>query len=163
MKIKAKITRQVYANGNYRIFGCVPIGESRNIKLNQYGNFTIKGEYPYLTEGREYELVIEEMATDNYGTSYKVLDVPSLTMESLEDLSRDAKFEILMDCTSSSRIANNILDAYPNFIELILTEGRESIDVSKIKGVGEAYLSAYVRELNEKYKYYAFLQKYKQQ
>lgn len=161
MKIKAKITRQVYANGNYRIFGCVPIGESRNIKLNQYGNFTIKGEYPYLTEGREYELVIEEMATDNYGTSYKVLDVPSLTMESLEDLSRDAKFEILMDCTSSSRIANNILDAYPNFIELILTEGRESIDVSKIKGVGEAYLSAYARELNEKYKYYAFIQKYK--
>ena len=104
-------------------------------------------------------MIVEELKTDKYGTSYSILSVPSLDEQDLHNLSREDAFEIMMDITSSERIANNILDAYPQFIEVVLTNGQEAIDTKLISGVGNAYLSAYVRNITNKYKYYHIIKK----
>ena len=89
--------------------------------------------------------------------SYVIKDVPSLKMENIADLSLAEKKDILMQCTSSERIADNILKAYPNYIEKVLTEGKDSIDTKNIVGVGQKFHSAYCRILNEKFKYFHFI------
>ena len=125
--------------------------------------FSTKGNDSYISDGKEYELVLEEISSDSrFGGTYKIIEVPSMSNLDLSNLSKEESFEILMDCTSSERIANNIISAYPNFIELVLTKGKESIDVKNIHGVGDVYLSAYCRNLTEKYKYYAILQHFKE-
>lgn len=163
MLVKALAKKEIFKNGDFRIISCSPITPYPNeLKLTSYFNFVIKGSnIPFITIGREYDLEIEEINTDKYGTSYNVIDCPSLNRIDFHNLTREESLEILMDCTSSERIANNILDAIPNYIEKVLTEGEKSIDTSLIKGVGEAYNRAYCRELLSKYKYYSLMKRYK--
>jgi hypothetical protein len=150
----------MFKRDNYFIIAFEPITPyPSELKLSKYFNFSCCGEYPFITIGREYELIIEEQKVDKYGTSYSIISVPSLDEQDLHNLSRDEAFEIMMDITSSERIANNVLDAYPNFIELVLTEGIDAIDTKLIAGVGNAYLNAYVRNLTNKYKYYHIIKK----
>ena len=161
IKVKCIAEKEIYKNGDFRIIACSPMQTYRELKLSKYMNFSIKGSnIPYITIGKEYELEIEELSTDKYGTSYNVLSCPSIDNLDFHNLSREESFEILMDCTSSEGIVNNILDAITRYIEQVLEEGEESIDTSLIKGVGEAYNKAYCRNLLSKYKYYATMKKY---
>ena len=155
-KIKARAIREIFHRDNYYIIAFVPTESNRNIKLNQYGNFSCCGDIGYITINKDYELEVEEGKASKYGVSYNILSVPSLQMEDLSKLSEDDKFAILMECTSSERIARNILRDCPNYIELAVTKGEEAIDTSKIFGIGKAYNKCYCRILNDKYKYYAF-------
>ena len=150
------VDREIFHRDNYYIIAFVPTESNRDIKLNQYGNFTCCGDIGYITLNKDYELEVEEGKTSKYGVSYNILSVPSLQMEDLSKLSEDDKFAILMECTSSERIARNILRDCPNYIELAVTKGEEAIDTSKIFGIGKAYNKCYCRILNDKYKYYAF-------
>lgn len=160
--VKAKCLKNVYKNGDYRIFSWSPIEKDKVLKLSNYFTFSTKGNDSYIQEQKEYTIELEEISYDSkWGATYKILSCPSLVELNFDTLTRDESFSILMDCTSSERIANNILDAYEDFIKIILTEGKESIDLNKIKGVGEAYLNSYSRELNEKYKYIALINKLK--
>lgn len=160
--VKAKCLKNVYKNGDYRIFSWSPIEKDKELKLSNYFTFSTKGNDSYIQEQKEYTIELEEISYDSkWGATYKILSCPSLVELNFDTLTRDESFNILMDCTSSERIANNILDAYEDFIKIILTEGKESIDLNKIKGVGEAYLNSYSRELNEKYKYIALINKLK--
>lgn len=160
--VKAKCLKNVYKNGDYRIFSWSPIEKDKELKLSNYFTFSTKGNDSYIQEQKEYTIELEEISYDSkWGATYKILSCPSLVELNFDTLTRDESFSILMDCTSSERIANNILDAYEDFIKIILTEGKESIDLNKIKGVGEAYLNSYSRELNEKYKYIALINKLK--
>lgn len=160
--VKALCQKTVHKSGDYTIHSWSPIGDSTNLKLSSYFTFSTKGQNPFITENKEYELELEEVSYDpKYGGSYRIISSPTVDQLDIENLSREEAFEILMDCTSSERIANNILDAYPNYIELILKEGKESIDVKKIKGVGEVYNSAYAREILAKFQYYKCISEYK--
>ena len=162
IKLKAKYIKCNFRNGDYYIINFSPIGDYGNLTLSPYFTFSAKGELGYLTEGKEYDLEVQEISCDpRFGSCVEIISVPSLTQLDFKSLTDKESFEILMDCTSSERIARNILNAYPNFIEKILTEGQESIDLSLINGVGTAYLNSYARSLTEKYKYYAMLQRFK--
>lgn len=162
IKVKAKAIKETFANGDYRIFSWSPLQVYEDIQLSPYMTFSTKGETPYITEGKEYELELELIKHDaKWGDSFKIVDVPSMRLENLSELTREQQFEMLMDITSSERIANNILDAYPNFFEIILTKGKQDIDLKKIHGVGEKYLNAYDREINLKYKYLGLISKLK--
>lgn len=154
--VKARAIREIFHRDNYYIIAFAPTESNRNIKLNQYGNFTCCGDIGYITLNKDYELEVEEGKASKYGVSYNILSVPSLQMEDLSKLSEDDKFAILMECTSSERIAKNILRDCPNYIELAVTKGEDAIDTSKIFGIGKAYNKCYCRILNDKYKYYAF-------
>lgn len=162
IKSKFKITKKVFQNNDFFIFGASlipPFPDS--LKLNQYFCVTLKGELGYLSEGKEYELEVEELSTDKYGTSYRVVSAPSINMEELEHLTREQSQEILEEITTSTQ-ANYVLNAYDNFIWLALTKGKEAFDLSKIYNVGECRLNAYVRELNTKYKYLNIMNKLKE-
>ena len=163
IKLKAKCLKCNFSNGNFRIFNWCPIGDYSTLTLSSYFTFSSKGDDSYITEGQEYDLEVEEISCDpRFGSCVRIISVPSLAQLNFATLSKEESFEILMDCTSSEKIANNILEAYPNFIEKVLTEGQESIDLSLIHGVGTSYLNSYTRSLTEKYKYYAMLQNYKE-
>lgn len=162
IKAKFKITKKVFQNNDFFIFGASPVPPfPDSLKLNQYFCITLKGELSYLSEGKEYELEVEELSTDKYGTSYKVVSAPSINMEELEHLTRERSQEILEEITTSSQ-ANYVLDAYENFIWLALTKGKEAFDLNKIYNVGECRLNAYIRELNTKYKYLNIMNKLKE-
>ena len=157
---KFKITKKVFQNGDFYIFGASPIQPySKELKLNKYFSITLKGDLSYLSEGKEYELEIEELSTDSYGTSYKVVACPSMACEDLEHLTREESLEILKEITTESQ-ATNLVDAYENFIWLALSD-RSQIDVKNIYNVGEYRLNAYIRDLTSKYKYLGIMNKLK--
>ena len=163
MKVRAKYLKCNFKNGDFCIINWSPIGDYGNLKLSSYFTFSSKGEDSYLVEGKEYELEVEEISCDpRFGSCVRIISVPSMTDIDIKNLTEQESFEILMDCTSSEKIAHNILNAYPNFIEKILTEGQESIDLSLIHGVGTAYLNSYARTLTERYKYYSMVQNLKE-
>lgn len=163
IKLRAKCIKCNFSNGDFRIYNWSPISNYEKLRLSPYMTFSSKGEDSYIVEGKDYDLEVEEISCDpKYGSCVRIISVPSMAGLDFKTLTRAESFEILMDCTSSEKIANNILDAYPNFIEKVLTEGQESIDLSLIHGVGTAYLNAYTRNLTEKYKYYNMLQKFKE-
>ena len=160
--LKARCVKCCFKKDDYRIFSWSPIDHSDSVKLSPYFTFSTKGNDSYIDENKDYEIEVEEISYDKrYGGTYKILSVPSMSNFDISTLSLEQKKEILMDCTSSERIADNILQAYPNFIELILTQGKEAIDTDKIKGVGEAYLSSYSRTLLERYKYIGIIHHFK--
>ena len=160
--LKARCVKCCFKKDDYRIFSWSPIDHNESVKLSTYFTFSTKGNDSYIDENKDYEIEIEEIAYDKrYGGTYKILSVPSMSNFDVSTLTLDQKKEILMDCTTSERIADNILEAYPDFIELILTKGKEAIDVSRVKGMGEVYLSAYARNLLEKYKYLGIIQHFK--
>ena len=160
--LKARCVKCCFKKDDYRIFSWSPIDHSDSVKLSPYFTFSTKGNDSYIDENKDYEIEIEEISYDKrYGSTYKILSVPSMSNFDISTLSLEQKKEVLMDCTSSERIADNILQAYPNFIELILTQGKEAIDTDKIKGVGEAYLSSYSRTLLERYKYIGIIHHFK--
>ena len=162
IKLRARCLRSNFKNGDFRIFSWSPITNIDALKLSSYMTFSSKGEDSYIVEGKEYDLEVEEISCDpKYGSCVRIISVPSMAELNFSTLTEQESFEILMDCTSSEKIAHNILNAYPNFIEKVLTEGQESIDLSLIHGVGKAYLNSYTRNLTEKYKYYGILQKFK--
>lgn len=162
IKLKAKCIKCNFKKDSFRIFNWSPIGNYGDLTLSPYMTFSSKGEDSYIDEGKEYELIVEEISKDSrFGSCVKILDVPNLNQIDFTKISINEKMQILMQCTSSERIANNILSAYPNFIELILTEGKEVIDLSKINGVGESYLNSYTRTLLDRYKYFGITQKFK--
>lgn len=163
IKLRAKYLKCNFRNGDFCIINFSPIGDYGNLTLSPYMTFSAKGDLSYLVEGKEYDLEVEEMSCDpRFGSCVKIISVPSMTEIDFKNLTEQESFEILMDCTSSEKIAHNILNAYPNFIEKVLTEGQESIDLSLIHGVGTAYLNSYARSLTERYKYYSMLQNLKE-
>lgn len=161
MLVKARATKEIFHRDDFYIVAFTPYHPyPSELQLSEYMNFTCKGALSWVTIGQDYEMDIDFVEANKYGVTYKINSVPSMQKQSFEDLSRAESFEILRQCTTSDTIANNILDIYPTFIHKILTEGKESIDVKKIKGVGDAYLACYERELTSKYKYFKILMDY---
>ena len=164
IRLKAKYLKTNFKNGDFRIISWCLIGDSvpTGLTLSPYLTFSSKGQDSYLVEGETYELEVNEISCDpKYGSCVEIVSVPSMSQIDITKLTQEESFQILMDCTSSEKIAHNILNAYPNFIEKVLTEGQESIDLSLIHGVGKSYLNSYTRTLTERYKYYSMLQNLK--
>lgn len=161
--VNTKIVKQIYHKDSFYIFSCSPIiPYDKEFKLSKYGYFTIKGDLGWATVGKEYKLELSFVEENKYGVEYKVVAVPTVNIKDLANLSREESFEILTTEITTEAQANHILDAYPNFIYLALNEGVEAIDVKKIYNVKEFRLNAYIRMLNEKFKYLAIMSKIKE-
>ena len=158
LTVKCKATREMYKKDNFRIVAFEPMQVYKELKLSKYLSFSAKGDINYITIGKEYTLEIEELETNTYGTSYRIIACPSMAEQDIENLTTEQAREILLECTTSKRIAENILKVYPDYVKIVLTEGEDAIDVAPIKGVGTAYHKSYCRTLNEKYKYFHIMQ-----
>ena len=161
IKAKIRITKELFHRDDYYILSAVPTETNRDIKLNQWGGFSLVGNLGYLTVNSEYEVILKEGKTTKYGLNYEVVDCPSLAKQELDKLSDEEKFSIMRMATSSDRIAKNVLDAYPNFIDDVVMKSDEEleniIDLKNIRGVGEVYYKAYKRILRDKFKYFSFI------
>ena len=164
-RVKAKCLRCSFRKEDFTIFNWSPVMEKGTIpnqlQLSKYFTFSTKGCDGYLDEGKEYELELEEIScSPQWGSTCRIVSVPSMTEQDIASMSREEKFNILMQCTSSERIANNILDIYPDYIERVLNEGEESIDPKPVKGMGAKFHKAYCRQLLDKYKYFNIFNKF---
>lgn len=161
IKIKARITRELFHRDDYYILAATPTESNRDIKLNQYGGFTLVGNLGFLIVDNEYELIVKEGKATKYGINYEVTDCPSLAKQELDKLSTEEKFSIMKVATSSDRIAKNVLDAYPNFIDDVVMKSDEEldkiIDLKRISGVGQVYYKAYKRILRDKFQYFSYI------
>jgi exodeoxyribonuclease V alpha subunit len=155
-----KIIKQIFAKDDFRIFGCQIISGGTGIKVNRYGNITIKGELSYLSENKIYELCLEALPqTYNGETQYEVVSVPSMENISIKDMSEDDDLAILNDITSKD-LAKEIHSVYPHYCQMILRN--EPIDLDKIKGVKGYRHEVHKRKLNERFVYYNIINKFRE-
>lgn len=160
MRVKAKCLREAFRKDDFRILNWSPY-EKKGLELSKYFTFSSKGNDNWADIGKDYELEIElESVHPQFGGTYKIVGVPSVEAEDIASMSIEEKKNILMQCTSSERIADNILSIYPDYIERVLNEGADSIDTKPIQNVGSAYHHAYCRKLFDKYKYFYIFNKY---
>lgn len=161
VKCKARCTKKLAQNDDWFLFGMRPIPPySDDIKVNVYGSFSVAGELGFLTENKEFTLEMEEIETNKYGTTYKVLACELGDQYDLDNLTLERSMEIMCEITTPSQ-AKYCLDAYKDFIKIALTEGVDGFDIKKIHNVGEFRINAYVRELNTKFKYLDLMNKLK--
>lgn len=166
MKLKARPTKEMFysSDSGFRILSFSPVHPyPQDLELSPYGTFTVKGNnIGYFEIGKTYEIVMDfvEMNEKYRSPTYEVTDCPSMRGMDFKNLSHEESKKIMMQCTSSENIADSCLDAYPDFIYKMLTEGKDSFDLKKIYGVGEAYITAYERELLARYKWINIMLKY---
>lgn len=134
-KFKGVIEKCVYNSPDFKIYA-VTADKNKypELKQNKYGNVSILGELSELTLGVEYDFTAEEQDS-KYGTSYKVInvkrDLPTTTEGTYIFLS-----EILTENQAKTLVEN-----YPNIIQMVKNNDLSSIDLSKLKGIGEKTFS----------------------
>lgn len=155
--VKCKIIKKMYANEDYRIFSCRPIGNSE-VRVNKYGTFSIVGNLSYLVEGQTCDLNLTDEEQNQYGYSYHVDSCSSLTSK---EITPEVAMGIMCEITSKTQ-SKYVLSAYPNFVQMILDGKENEIDVKKIYNVKEYRLAIYCREIREKFKFLKIIQENKQ-
>lgn len=141
-------TRQLYNDylTGFRILACVCKGKPPdNLRLNDYGNFTISGSnLSSLTIGQEIQLDIREDLRNKREGSYKLVGLGGIKTEGEEiKVDPNQEYNILCGFMSPGQ-AQNVNKAYPNFIYLVLNGRENEINHKNIYNVGEYYLELYI-------------------
>lgn len=160
MNVHCKITREIYNNpsNNFRVLACILTGEENpEIELNKYGNFTIAGSNLFnLERDEEYDLNIREDRNAKRPASYKMVGFYGVEEGKKITVSREREYPILCKFMSPGQ-AQNVIDAYPDFCQMIL-DGRESeIDYKNIYNVGPYYYESYVNAVKNHFQAIYFL------
>lgn len=113
------------------MFGCLPLTNQKEIILNRFGNFTIRGTCRRLQEGNEYDVIITGPHTNpnpNYDDFYNIIEVKPDKLDTVE-----AQHKFLRAMITENQ-ANALINAYPNelIVDLII---EEKVDTSKTKGI----------------------------
>lgn len=153
--VKCIITRKVYDSGEgYRVYSCRPVEEedTDNLELNKYGDFTISINQATFAIGNTIHVCVEKDGLSKYPSSYKFV---SYYNQIGEDISPETAKQIMCNFMTESQ-AISIIDAYPDFIRLILDNKTDEIDTKKIYGVGKHRLALYQRKIKEHCKEIAY-------
>nr|DAR61655.1 MAG TPA: ATP dependent DNA helicase [Caudoviricetes sp.] len=151
--LKCHTLREVFINSDktFRVVACAPL-EQFNYPLNKYGNFTLTGNnLNMLSINKDYTIEIVEDEKSKYDCSYKLLSIKGVELE--EDkiiIAPELRHNLLMGIMTDSQ-ATNVLNAYPDFIELILNGQEQQIDYNKIYNVGPVYLKSYITKVKENF------------
>ncbi len=160
MNVHCKITREIYNNpsNNFRVLACMLTGEENpEIELNQYGNFTIAGSNLFnLDIDEEYDLNIREDRNAKRPASYKMVGFYGIEEGKKITVNRERESSILSKFMEESQV-RYVLDAYPDFCQMIL-DGRESeIDYKNIYNVGPVRYESYVNAVKSHFQAIYFL------
>ena len=153
INVKCVPIRETYFNesSGFRVLACSLIESDKPVELNKiYNNFSISGcNIPYLRLGEPTSLVIAPKKNSKYEASYDFISYGGIELtQNRITVKRENEFEILNRLMTSGQ-ANNVLAAYPDFVELVLNDEIDQIDYNKIYGVGEKYLAKYIRKIKE--------------
>ena len=153
--VKCIITRKVYDSGEgYRVYSCRPVEAEKtgNLELNKYGDFTISINHATFSIGNTIHVCVEKDELSKYPCSYKFV---SYYNQLGADISPETAKQIMCNFMTESQ-AISIIDAYPDFIRLILDNKADEIDTKKIYGVGKHRLALYQRKIKEHCKEIAY-------
>lgn len=153
--VKCIITRKVYDSGEgYRVYSCRPVEAEKtgNLELNKYGDFTISINQATFAIGNTIHVCVEKDELSKYPGSYKFV---SYYNQLGADISPETAKQIMCNFMTESQ-AISIIDAYPDFIRLILDNKSDEIDTKKIYGVGKHRLALYQRKIKEHCKEIAY-------
>lgn len=128
MKISGTVDRKIFSSDNFKVYAIKPIQTSEKIKLNEYGNITIVGNFHELDFNITYEIeaeLKEYKGKDSYCVSKIYVDKPKTLEETYSFLS-----EIL-----TKRQADALFKEYPNILEMI--ENSIEPDLSRVHGIGK--------------------------
>ena len=153
--VKCIITRKVYDSGEgYRVYSCRPVEAEKtgNLELNKYGDFTISINHATFSIGNTIHVCVEKDELSKYPVSYKFV---SYYNQLGADISPETAKQIMCNFMTESQ-AISIIDAYPDFIRLILDNKADEIDTKKIYGVGKHRLALYQRKIKEHCKEIAY-------
>ena len=153
--VKCIITRKVYDSGEgYRVYSCRPVEAENtdNLELNKYGDFTISINQASFSIGNTIHVCVEKDGLSKYPGSYKFV---SYYNQLGADISPETAKQIMCNFMTESQ-AISIIDAYPDFIRLILDDKTDEIDTKKIYGVGKHRLALYQRKIKEHCKEIAY-------
>lgn len=140
-----KIKKAVFESDGFCIYAGLPVDDMAFVlKLNKYNNCSLKTDGLKLKVNKTYSLEIEEVE-DSYGISYKVLS-NGLSFDAVENITPELNYQLLTEIMTDTQ-AKAIQEYYPNFVQLVLTNQIDKIDVSKIRGVGSKLLEKYVNKI----------------
>lgn len=129
IEFKATPIKCLYNSENYKIYACaVNRYAYPQIKVNKYGNITLKGDIQKLNLECEYTVSANEVH-DKYGTGYQAVNVRSEKPTTVQS-SKTFLQEIL-----TQRQAEILLSAYPDIIDRIINNKLDNIDLDKINGI----------------------------
>ena len=141
MKVKCKCTKEIYSKGGFKVYGFLPTGGDP-IEVNKYGTFTISGEQAF-DVGQEYYLSLSPIDNPKYPFSYNFDGFVGIGFVG-EEIKVDPKEQIrILSMYMEESQAKACTEGYPNFLELILTNRENEIDLKKIHGVGNKLLAKY--------------------
>lgn len=141
INVKCKCNKEVYSKGGFRVYGFIPTGGDP-IDVNKYGGFTISGEQAF-DVGQEYYLSLSPIENSKYPYSYNFDGFVGIGFVG-EEIKVDPKEQIrILSMYMEESQAKACTEGYPNFLELILANRENEIDLKKIHGVGNKLLAKY--------------------
>lgn len=119
----------------YKIYSVVPTQAYKDkIPINSYGNFTISGIMPTLINDKVYSISCTPDIHSKYPCSYKIIQVKT---EFNPNPTKEETLTFLKGIGLAPSIADNVVNAYPQIVKMIIDNKVDDIDLSKINGVGK--------------------------
>ena len=141
INVKCKCNKEVYNKGGFKVYGIIPTGGDP-IDVNKYGGFSISGEQAF-DVGQEYYLSLSPIDNPKYPYSYNFDGFVGIGFVG-EEVKVDPKEQIrILSMYMEESQAKACTEGYPNFLELILANRENEIDLKKIHGVGNKLLAKY--------------------
>lgn len=141
INVKCKCTKEIYNKGGFKVYGFFPTGGDP-IDVTKYGNFSISGEQAF-DVGQEYYLSLSPIENSKYPCSYNFDGFVGIGFVG-EEIKVDPQEQIrILSMYMEESQAKSCTEGYPNFLELILTNRENEIDLKKIHGVGDKLLAKY--------------------
>jgi exodeoxyribonuclease V alpha subunit len=123
-------------------------GESRdeNVKQNSYYNISIVGNLPELAIGVEYDVIAIEEEKNNE-PQYKVVSI-----KRKKPLTNEAIRMFLLEILTPVQ-TEQIMLHYPNIIDIVSEGKTDTIDVTKLHGIGNYIIKVIERKILENFKF----------
>lgn len=139
--VKCRCNKEVYNKGGFKVYGFLPTGGDP-IEVNKYGTFSISGDQTF-DVGQEYYLTVSADENSKYPCSYIFEGFVGIGFVG-EEIKVDpaAQVRILSMYMEESQ-AKSCVEGCTNFLELILTNRENEINLKKIRGVGNVLLQKY--------------------
>jgi len=132
--IRVKPTKTLFFDGEsfFGIYGCEVNPDDQNqIKMNKWGNISIKGVAPKLNHGEEYTVIIKEDTQSKYAGSYILESVKQNRPTTVAE-----QKDFLATILTSAQV-ENIYSVYGEQEDVVGMIERNEFDFSKVKGLGE--------------------------
>lgn len=150
IKIKCIPTKELFRDfiTHHRIISCIPVDGNSEIKLNNYGNFTISGSnLDNLQLNQEANIVITPDSKSKYPASYIMLAYEGVDFGE-EGIVVDPRYELeILSRLMTEDQAKKVNEAYPNFVSLVLNNQQDIINHKNIANVAQKRLDLYISKV----------------